>query len=305
MERIGGTMLQVALIVCFLLCPTRAVLFGTTGRQGTNSHLFRISTTESSGGILAGFDLGPIKVDNFGVTISGMAFDRTNRILGGKMYAVTDIASNAFPNYLIEVDLATAIGTPVRQLSFSGVQGLAISNLGDVYTWHRGSNPNQPTDVLLKINPDNRRDNGSPVGDKAIHTFLGSGSESSFGMDFNRKTDLLIHFLTANCTYYTVQTSNGDASAVGTFMPPVPPNTSPFSCGNTAFNPDSPFGVTEMWSLEADTSVGNNANTKIAIIDLNSGEAVRTATTNIDDLQTIACKLCDIEMIPLTMPSYV
>lgn len=200
------------------------------------------------------------------------------------MYGVVDQSSNNFPNYLIEIDLATAIGTPVTQLSFTGAAGLAISNSADIYSWHKGSVPGDPDDVLLKVDPSGSASAAGPS-DPELNTFF-PASESSFGMDFDRRNDLQIHFLTSNCTYFTVQTANGNAEYIGR----ISSVDSSFYCGNAAFNPDSPPGVTELWSLEVDIRAGRNANTQIAIIDLNSLQLIGTSLTNIDDLQTIACK---------------
>ena len=272
------------MLLVSLLVPALADnLFGTTGRNGANSHLYRISTVPTSGGQLIGRDLGPILVDNRGVTISGMAFDRRNRVLGGTMFAIVAASSNYIPNFLIEIDLETAIGTKLGiGLSRVGVRGLAISNVGDIYGWHQGSVRNDPIDILLKIDDDTGL--ASSLEPSGLDTF-DSASENAMGMDFDRVDDTTIHFLRNDCDYFTLSTADGVATKVTSLG-----NGDSFQCGSATVNPDSSRSMTELWSLDVDLSLADDANTLIRIYDIDSLEIVQTYQTTIDNLETIACK---------------
>lgn len=260
-----------------LFSQSLGVLFGTSGRNGKISHLWVIDTTPTSGGQLIGRDLGPIFVNNRGVTISGLAFDRRNRVLGGTMYALVSHTSNYFANFLIEIDLETALGTIVGNTQLDNINGLAISNIGTIYGWHQGSDPNNVVDKLVKLNEDTGR--ATTLRPSGLSTFA-FWSEATFGMDFDRITDTNIHFLTATCLYAIVNTATGVGQEIGYI------NNS-FYCGKGSIDPDAM--TRQFWSLEVDqTSVTVNVNTQLRIVDLDALETVKVLQTNIDQLETIA-----------------
>ena len=108
-------------------------LYGTTGKLGSFSDLYRIDLVNGRGSFV-----GPVRVQGLGVLVSGIAFDRSQLgALGtGRMFGITSGRSINFANRLIEIDLANGGATIVGTLTIGGLQDLGIDELfGQIYSW--------------------------------------------------------------------------------------------------------------------------------------------------------------------------
>lgn len=273
------------LLLWFSLTVVSATLYATSGSMGRASKLYEINAATGRGTFI-----GSITVNSRPVSINGLAFDRTNRELGGQMYAHTSPLSPFFPNSLITLDVANGIGELVGQSELPGMADLAIDEFGTIYGMNRGTNPYVRIDDLAKFDLSNGR--ARLFGDSGL-------SLGSYGMDFDRDNNNILHlvnFFNGTGTYSTLSAANGKATAVRTIT------NAAFACGFGTINPDGFTIGNEYWCPEVADDGGVNINSRIQVVWLPFATTMTTIQTQVTDLTTLAFTFETTES-PSTFPS--
>ncbi len=208
----------------------RLALYGAThyNANGTGtSWLYQISTDDGTGTLIG----------DVGYALSGMAYDPTT----GKLYGTTSEGDSNFANGLIEIDIETGAGTPIGSGAGLMVNLPAIDSVGNAFAW------TEDHDALVTL--DLAAGTATVVGNSGMGTARG-------GMAFDGN-DVLYYLNGANSTLYTIDTTTGAGTLVGTFTD-LPLNLA----HHGSIDPETG----EYWGLDAAGTGARN----LLIIDLDS-----------------------------------
>lgn len=170
------------------------VLYITSG-AGSTSSLYTVNPSDLNVNLI-----GPVKVNGFGVTITGLAFHPTT----GALYGVT--GNEYSPSrQLVTIDLVTAVGTVVGTIgTLSGqiASDITFAPDGTLYGWTAGGGP------LVTINTTD-----------ATRTVIGSAmnGSASNGLTFVPNGTLYLGGPDVPGDLYTVNTTTGAITSVATF----------------------------------------------------------------------------------------
>lgn len=269
-------------------------LYGSSGNGNQISNLYSIDK-ETGVGTLIGTIRVVTTTGTLPVTVNGMAFDRNTRLTGGTMFAHTSPQSALFPNYLIAIDLTTAIATLIGPSATLGIAGMAINNIGDIYSFATRLGNSVVIDDLVKFNKATGQATVFPMDSRVT-----LGSPLRFGMSFDRDIPDTLHVVNGNI-HYILNLSTGVALIKGTISNTYFGTT--IASGFGSLDPDS-SGLRFWAAREIGSDV--DINTDIVIYNLDTRTIEKIMVTNIDNLQTLAFAFETTEMpsgIPSPIPS--